>query len=258
MKSKELDIAIKSAKEGGEILKKYFGNVDIQYKGENFDAASILTQADIKSEKKIVSILKKEFPEHNIYAEEETNDQKNSEYTWYIDPLDGTSNFSRNIPLFGVSIGLVKKDKPILGVLYFPKLNLLIHAEKGKGVFANNKKVQVSKREINKSLYYSGGYYKGQFQMREEISEKIGLTKIIDASSYELAQIAMGDAELYILANVLHDVVAGVIIIQEAGGKVTDYKGKDYTINSEGIVASNKKIHEEVIKLIKPNPKTFS
>lgn len=245
-----MDIAINAAKEAGKILMKHYGKIQIEFKGEHFDAASILTQADIESEKKIVEILRKNFPNHNIFSEEEIQENNDSKYTWYIDPLDGTSNFSRNIPLFGISIGLTKDNQSILGVLYFPALNLLLRAEKNKGAFANDEKINVSSRELKKSLYYSGGYYKGKLQMEKNISDKVGLVKVIDASSYEFAQIAMGDAELYILANVPHDVAAGVIIVKEAGGKITDYDGLEWDIQSKGIVASNKIIHEEVIKLL--------
>ena len=246
-----LEIAIKAAKEGGKILMKYYGNIQAEYKEGRFEAASVVTKADIESEKKIVEILKTKFPEHNIFSEEKIRENNGSKYTWYIDPLDGTSNFTRNIPLFGISIGLIKNNQSILGVLYFPALNLLLKAEKGKGAFANDKKISVSNREINKSLYYSGGKFKGHIQLKKNICEKISLVKIIDASSYEFAQIAMGDAELYVLESIPHDVAAGVIIVQEAGGKVTDYEGSEWNLQSKGIVASNKVIHNEVIKLLK-------
>jgi len=228
----------------------HFGNVSEIYKNDNYDAVSVLTKADTESEKKIIEIISKNFPNHNIHAEESGARQNNSEYTWAIDPLDGTSNFSRNIPLFGISIGLLKNDEAVLGVLYFPALGLLVSAEKDKGAFANDKKIHVSGRSIEQSLYYAGGYHKGVIQMEKNVSDKASLTKIIDASSYEFAQIAMGDAELYVLDNVLYDVAAGVIIVSEAGGKVTDYLGADWTPDSKGIVASNGKIHDEVIKLL--------
>ncbi len=247
------NIAIKAAKEAGKILMKYYGKVKEEYKGKRFDVGTILTKADIESEKKILRILKKEFPDHNFYSEEEgwTKKVLNSEYTWYIDPLDGTSNFSKSIPLFGISIGLIKNNNPLLGVLFFPTLNLLVHAENEKGAFANGKKIHVSNRTIEKSLYYAGGRFKGKFQIEESVAKKVCITKIIDASSFEFAQIAMGDAELYMLVSVMHDVAAGVIIVREAGGKVTDKKGKEWTLNSKYIIASNKKIHKEVVDILK-------
>ncbi len=246
-----IEIVIKAAKEAGKVLMSYYGgDINVRSKGQYFDAPNLVTDADIESEKKIVWILEKEFPKHNIYSEEEIRKTNNSEYTWYIDPLDGTSNFSRNIPLFGVSIGLIKDSQSELGVLYFPALELLVHAEKEKGAFANEKRIKVSDRRLNEALYYAGGYNKGKSRIKQNISKKVGLTKIIDASSFEFAQIAMGDAELYVLESVPHDIVAGVVIVREAGGKVTDYSGLEWNINSKGVVASNGKIHNDVIRLL--------
>jgi len=245
-----LKTAIKAAEEAGKILMKYYGNIEIGFKGEFFDAASVLTQADIESEKKIVEILRKEFPDHNIFSEELIKENKGSEYSWHVDPLDGTANFTRNIPLFGISIGLIKNKESVLGVLYFPALNLLIHAEKGKGAFANGKKIKVSTRKLKKALYYSRAYYKGKLQMAKAIAENVGMVKIIDTSSYEFAQIAMGDAEIYVLRSVMHDIAAGVVIVREAGGKVTDYDGSEWNSDSKGIVATNSVVHEEIINLL--------
>src|SRR3989338_3197958 len=192
-------VAITAAKGAGKILMSYFGNVAIEFKDTRFDVGSIVTKADRESEDIIVSIIKSHFPEHGIYGEEGTNHNPNAEYVWYIDPLDGTSNFVRNIPLFGVSIGIVHKDKPVCGVLYFPALNLLVEAEVRKGAFANGEKIHVSERPLAQALYYSGGKFgrkfKGIFQLNTAIANVCGLLKIIDASSYEFAQIAMGDAE---------------------------------------------------------------
>ncbi len=247
-----INTAIKAAKEAGKILMNYYGkDVAVKYKNKYFDIGSILTEADLKSEEKIVEILKKGFPEHNIFSEEKIREKKGSPYTWYVDPLDGTSNFVRKIPLFGVSIGLIKNDKPVLGVLYFPALNLLLRAETGKGAFANGKRIKVSRRKLQEALYYSRSYWKGRLQLKKSIGKKVGLTKIVDATSFELAQIAMGNAELYILKNVLHDVAAGVTIVKEAGGKITDYDGLGWNPNSKGIVVSNGIIHDEVIRCIK-------
>lgn len=246
-----IELAIKTAKEAGETLLKYYGNVNTMQKGEFFDSASILTQADLEAEKIILKNIKENFPSHNIYSEEAGGDiTPKSEYTWYVDPLDGTGNFSRNIPLFGTSIAFFKDSRPILGVLYFPVQNLLVYAEKGKGSFANKKQIHVSNRNLRNSLYYSGGYYKGKLQLEKDISDKVGILKIIDVTSYELAHIAMGDAELYILSNIPHDIAAGLIIVEEAGGKVTDYFGNEWTLESEKVVISNGVIHDEVIKIL--------
>ena len=231
---------------------RHYGKIKTEYKGkgEYVDASSVVTQAYLESEKKIVEILKDNFPKHNIFAEELIRENNGSEYTWYIDPLDGTSNFTRNIPLFGISIGLIKNNQSVLGVLYFPALKLLVHAEENKGAFANDKRIKVSDRELKKSLYYSGGYYKGKFYLEKNIGDKVGLVKVIDSSSYEFAQIAMGDAEIYYLTNVPHDVAAGICIVKEAGGQVSDESGKSWKINSKDILVTNGKVHDEVLGLL--------
>ena len=246
-----MHVAINAAQEAGKVLMEYYGKmITVQLKERQVDAASVFSEADLAAEETAVGILAKHFPDHNILAEEKTSIDKGSSYKWSIDPLDGTSNFLRHIPLFGVSIGLIHEQQSILGVLYFPALQLLVSAEKGKGAFANGKQIHVSARPLGQSLYYSGGYHRGTLGIENKVYPKTGFTKIIDASSYEFAQIGMGDAELYILQSVLHDVAAGVVIVREAGGRVTDFQGNEWNASSKGIVASNGVIHDEVLALM--------
>lgn len=246
------DVAVNAAKEAGNIVMTYYNkDIKIDLKNSVYDVVSLVTEVDIKSEEKIVSILRDKFPNHGIYGEESMGVNMDSDYVWYIDPLDGTSNFTRNIPLFGISIGLVYKGKPVVGVLYFPALDILLSAEDGKGCLVNNKPAKVSGRQLSESLYYSGGKFKGETQINLQIAEKCGLVKIIDASSYEFAQIAMGDAEIYYLANVPHDVIAGICIVREAGGKITDGLGDPWSINSKTILATNGLVHKETVNEIK-------
>ncbi|MHB8652123.1 MAG: inositol monophosphatase family protein [Minisyncoccota bacterium] len=244
-------IAINAAKEAGKVLMSYFGNVVTELKDTTrYDVGSIVTKADRESEDVIVSIIRSHFPEHGVHGEEGANHNTDAEYVWYIDPLDGTSNFIRNIPLFGISIGVIFRGKPICGVLYFPALDLLVEAETGGGAFANGKKITVSKRPFTQALYYSGGKFKGTSQLNTQIASECGLVKIIDASSYEFAQIAMGDAEIYFLANVPHDVIAGICIVREAGGVVTDGKGGEWQLGSEEILATTPTLRDEVISIL--------
>ena len=245
------EVAVMAAKEAGQILLEYIGNVAIEFKQIEFSVVSIVTEADKQSENTIVSLIKKNFPDHGIYGEEGTSDNLSAEYVWYIDPLDGTSNFTRNIPLFGISIGVVRNGQPICGVLFFPMLNLLVEAESGKGALANGKRINVSKRPINQAFYYSGGKYKGVVQTHHGLANACAMLKIIDASSYEFAQIAMGDAEVYFLKNVPHDVVAGVCIIREAGGVIMDGRGEDWSLSSEGILATTPTLQAEIISILK-------
>ncbi len=245
-----LNQTIEIAKKAGEILLGYYGNARAEFKDENFDALSLVSQADRKSEEFILAELIKKFPTHGVYSEEIGWANEKKDYTWYVDPLDGTSNFLRNIPLWGISMGLLYKDEPILGVLHFPALKLTVYAEKGQGAFANGKKIHVSTRVLKQALFYSGGRFKPAMQLNMDIANSVGLVKIVDASSFELAQIAMGDAELYELGNVPHDVAAGIVIVREAGGEVTAETGELWTPSSKRVIISNGLIHAEVLCII--------
>ena len=137
-----IDRAVKAAKVAGEIQRNYFDKgVEIKTKaGKHHNRVTI---ADLESEKVIVSLIRKHYPEHNIFAEEGEYKTTDSEYNWIIDPLDGTNNFSRGIPIFCVSIALAKNNEVILGVIYDVLKNELFTAEKGKGAFLNGKKIKV-------------------------------------------------------------------------------------------------------------------
>lgn len=251
MDNRFLEVATSAAKEAGKILMSHYGNADVTFKNERFDVGSMVTLADQESETNIVETLKRQFPTHGVCGEEGTSINRTADYVWFIDPLDGTSNFTRNIPLFGVSLGLTHKGEPIVGVLYFPTLNLLVSAAKNKGAYANGKKIQVSGRSLEKSLYYAGGKFNNKNQINNSLLENVGLVKIISASSFEFAQIAMGDAEIYYLVNSPHDVVAGVCIVREAGGRVTDQDGAPWKLDSKMILATNGTVHDQALHLIR-------
>ena len=153
--------------------------------------------------------------------------------------------------MFGVSIGLLHNGQPIAGVLYFPALDLLVQASDGQGAFANSKKVSVSARPLQQSLYFAGGKYNGQQQINHPLADHVGMIEIFNATSYELAKIAMGDAEIYYLINSLHDLAAGICIITEAGGRVTDQDGKPWGPDSNMVLITNGVAHDEALALLK-------
>jgi myo-inositol-1(or 4)-monophosphatase len=244
--------AIKASIEATKILKKHFGKT----LEENFKAKKeIVTVADLESEKKIISIIKKQFPTHSIYSEEKGLEDNKSDYQWIIDPLDGTGNFARGLPLYGIILCLLYKKEPILGVINIPKLNILAHAEKNKGAFVNNKKIKVSKRNFNKTFFYLPTPWKKRetvVKLINNICPKVQMTRSIDCSAFALLQTATGQAEGFaIYESILHDVAAGILLIKEAGGKVTNWEGKPWTINSKNILVTNGVIHNKIIKLLK-------
>jgi myo-inositol-1(or 4)-monophosphatase len=250
-----LSIALDAAQQAGKTLLRYYGtSIETMYKTEHKDVGSIVSVADLASQKEIVGRIRAAYPSHGIYGEEGDEQQTGAVDQWYVDPLDGTSNYLRNIPLWGISIGYLRNGIPEVGVLHFPALEMTVYATNGEGAWLLKdetcRRLSVSKRAIGESLYYAGGKFKGASQIEPAITQQCGLVKIIDASSYELAQIAMGDAELYVLTSVPHDVAAGVVIVQEAGGKVTDGSGMPWSLDSKRIIASNGVIHADVVSIL--------
>lgn len=222
-------------------------------------AADFATEADFSSEKIVLATLQKEFPGHNFVSEEAGKIDSQSEYTWLIDPLDGTISYSSGLPTFGVSIGLVEKDEPIVGVINLPTLNYLLWAEKGKGAFLNGEKIYVSdKKELLKSVI---GFDMGYVGMRRDELQKLA-EPVVDKVVYMfqlgcsvagVSYVAMGVYDAYLHSAHPWDFAAGAIIIEEAGGRVTDFSGApiDWSKDWIDLFASNGLLHEDIFSLIR-------
>lgn len=249
--------AIKAAKETGELLLKKFQSLksgDIQFK----DKHEIVTTEDLRAEKKIVRILKKKFPNHSILSEEGGGKKKKSDYLWVIDPLDGTTNYSIGSPLFAVSISLFYKKKVILGVVFTPLTKELFVAEKNRGAYLNGKRIKVSKKKtLAKSLLtFCHGHKLRDIKRVTRIYQKFKLAgqdlRQLGAASLELGFVADGRTEAIIIPGAHQwDVAAGVLLVREANGRVTDFKGKEWNLNSKDMVATNGRIHKEILKALK-------
>ncbi len=254
--TKEKRIAIKAAKSAGKILLKGFKKEFAGFKTKSNH--EILTKFDVEAEKAILDLIKKEFPNHQILSEESGNNNKASDYLWIIDPLDGTTNFVMKNPLFAVSIALAYKNKVILGVIYLPYMDELFTAEINKGAFFNDKPIKISSRSniIESLLTFCSGADQKDFKRAVEIY-KIFKTKSQDLRQFgsaacELAWVACARTDAIMIAgDHPWDVAAGALIVREAGGKVTNFKGGEWDINSGDIVASNKKINNALIKFLK-------
>lgn len=247
-------IAIKAAKEAGKIQLRYFGK-DIKKRKKQGD--SFVTKADIESTRIIRKIILKQFPKHNIICEELGSSKKRSDYRWIIDPLDGTHNFITGNPLFGVSIALERKKEIILGVAYLPILKKLYYAEKGKGAFCNGKRIRVNnEKNLRKCLFIFDGKLKIKTNMKMRILKKlVKLTwnlRMWGAAIYDILLVAEGKAGVNIgFDSKLWDYSAALLIVEEAGGKVTDSKGKRWTPTIKDYVASNGKVHYKVLNVLK-------
>ncbi|MFH1479141.1 MAG: inositol monophosphatase family protein [Candidatus Omnitrophota bacterium] len=251
------DIAIRTAKKAGEIHKKYFRkDIRVRRKTKSYDLVTIV---DVESEKAIVSLIKKYFPDHNILAEENIYKKTSSEYTWVIDPLDGTNNFSHGLPIFCVSIALAKNNDVILGVVYDPIKDELFYAEKNKGAYLNGIPIKVSSVDkLNRALLVTGFYYDRGKEMIEalEAIKRFFYQKIIGlrrfgAAALDLCYVACGRVTGFWEFKLSPwDFAAGKLIVEEAGGKVTNKYGKKLELKNSFIVASNSRIHRKMLKII--------
>lgn len=249
---KELDVAIKTAREAGKIMMRYF---EKSYSTYTKDDSTPATDADRECERTSVSIIKKHFPDHNFLGEEFKYEKTNSPFCWIIDPIDGTKVFIRKMPYFGCSIGLEKNGKIILGVIYVPMMKMLAFASKGKGAYLNGRRIKVSStRKIENSYLimgdigklYDKGYGKQLLSLMRKCYGYGGYADLVG-----LIFVARGNADINLIES--HgpwDVAAAKIIIEEAGGKMTDFKGKD-TIYSGESIATNGLLHKDVLKIFK-------
>ncbi len=248
-----------SKKAGRKILK----NVDNARLIKSQDIRDVTTNLDLESEKIITSAIQKKFPGHNIMREEEDNINNQSNYSWTIDPLDGTKYFYKGIKFFSVSIALWKNSEPIMGAVYNPCTNDCYWAEKNKGAFLNGKKLKVSKtKKISEAIIYLDFQAKNNTKIQEAILEK-RLIKIyknfyrfrtFGCGSLALCFLAQGYFDAYFDINGRQPIIdsgGGMIIAKEAGAKITDLNGKYPGMNANHMVITNNKIHDQVLKILK-------
>lgn len=253
-----LKVAKQAALEAGKVIQKYSGK-NLKRNVKFGDASDFATIADIEAEKAIIKILTTNFPDHSIIAEEGGSKDRKSEYAWVIDPLDGTFSYFRGIPQFCVSIGLMREGMPILGVIYHISDSDLFWASEGKGAYLNSKKIQVSKLTNLKesAVYLDFGHYAKRMTKFELyiklLLNKVGTIFSLGSATLGLTWVGKGILDAYVVQAWLWDFVAGSVIVEEAGGKVTDLDGKgvDWTKQRLNIVASNGLIHDQILEALK-------
>ncbi len=245
-------VAIIAAKKAGAILKKHYGK---KIPGVRSKGTSLVTDVDIWCNEAIIGEIRKNFPEHNIISEESKQKKTPSEYTWFVDPVDGTHNFIRGLPLFGTTIAVAKNDKVIVGVIYLPVFNKLYVAEKGKGAWCNGKRIRVSKRkELDFSFLLfdsSSSTRKKKLKFMHSISTHLFNERVLGCAVCATAYVADGSADaLMFFSTNSWDISAGFLLIEEAGGTITDFKGNAWTPYQGNYVASNGVLHRTMMKLI--------
>lgn len=245
------------AKQGGHKLKENFGKLSrnqINYKGSH----DLVTQLDKEIEKFYVEAIKKNFPSHGIIGEEGTAQNSVAEYVWVLDPLDGTQNYTMQVPFYATTICLLKNSASFISVIYIPTINKLYSAKKGEGASLNNKNIQVSaESELAKSaiLYCHTADQRG-VDSAEKYASKLKMAAFnadrLRTAGGEMGLVTEGLAEAYLLDGLpVWDLAAGALLAREAGGKATDFTGKEWVPGDKNILVSNgTKIHEEILRIL--------
>ena len=253
--TKHLEVAVKAAKTAGKIFAANFGKPK-NVKKKNNDPRNLVTEIDFKIEQLLKKKIHSAFPENCIMGEEMGWEENHSsgKLKWYLDPIDGTSNFIQGLPMACISIGLWDDKGPAVGVVYNPILKEMHTAIRGQGAFLNNKKIKVSKtRTLNDSFGCIGWVEREHgVKLFAKIIRACRKVRGLATSALQTALTGSGVLDFYVTRDLhIWDFAAAILIVTEAGGQVTDFSGKLPTPKSQGIVASNGKIHKELLKIIR-------
>lgn len=238
-------------KTGKFTLKAWNKDFKVSLKSVN----NLVTEVDLAAEKMIISAIEKRFPTHNILGEEKGQTAKNSDYDWIIDPIDGTTNFAHKHPFYGISIALYYKHKPLIGVVYAPYLKELFWASKGGGAYLNNNKIHVSQtNDLTNSLACTGFPPVHREENLPYLKKMLGIAQAIrrcGAATLDFCYIACGRYDVFWEIG-LHpwDIAAGRLIIEEAGGTLTQLDNSPIKpFERQAILATNKTLHKTVLNL---------
>ncbi len=255
-----IDDIIQISKTAGELIRNAFGKShSIEFKTNELN---LVTETDKASEKLITDFIRKKYPSHGILAEEgsESNpDKVGTEYLWVVDPLDGTTNFAHGLPIFAVSIGVQKNGETIAGVVYDVMRDVVYSSEKGSGSFENGRIIGVSKNEnLGHSVLVTGFPYDIKenpdkaFERFIEFLKHARAIRRLGSAAIDFCYVANGVFDGFWEVS-LHpwDICAGKLIVEEAGGIVTDFDGNKIDIYSKRILATNSILHQKMINVMR-------
>lgn len=256
---KILDVAVKAADIGQKILTDYYGRISQISEKE---LAGLVSEADVASEKAITQYLRQEFPEHDVMGEEATfknPDQRHAKPgRWVLDPLDGTTNYIHQFPIYCVSIGFEWMGETVVAVINVPVFKKVYTARRGGGCFLNGQPIRVSSRDTVEGSLFATGFtsYKAEILenqinvFRKIVSRARGVRRA-GSAAYDLCLVAEGVFDAYWEYNIQPwDVSAGLLLVKEAGGVVTDYKGNDYRSSMRACVSGNPFVQPQLLKII--------
>src|ERR1700744_5979126 len=253
------DVLLEATKEAGRIIHNYFQG---SFKIENKDSINnLVTEVDKLSETRIIEVIRKYYPSHAIISEEIGELKKDSPYQWIIDPIDGTVNFAHGIPICCVSIAVKHNNDLLLGAVYNPMMNELFFAEKGQGASLNGMPISVSRKtDFRKACLVTGFPYKWPISKEHPIRvfERFVLQGLpvrrLGSAAIDLCWVACGRFDGFWEYNLnAWDLAAGYLIVQEAGGRITNFEGDPYNVFDKETLATNGLIHDDMLRLIKKN-----
>jgi myo-inositol-1(or 4)-monophosphatase len=236
------------------IAKRYPTKRNVSYKGFR----DLVTETDIAAENAILSLVRKRFPDHAVLSEETGGGRIGQEYTWVIDPLDGTSNYTHRVPIFAVSIAVLERGEPFIGVVYDPMREHLFLAQRGTGATLNDQRLQVSGiSELHQAVV--GLDWARSEEARREVLSNLGrvaprchTVRIMGSAALGLTYVAAGWLDGYFhLALHPWDAAAAVLLISEAGGRCTTFEGQPYPVVSSRCAATNGRIHRELLDALR-------
>lgn len=252
---KIMEVAMAAAREAGEYALKRLGSViEISHKGGK---NNLVTDVDKASEEIVIRHIRENFPEHSILAEESGRSCEKNDYMWIIDPLDGTTNYAHAFPFFCVSIGVLYRQEVVIGVVYNPNLDELFTAEKGKGAFLNSNPINVSATATVEASLLATGF---QYDPVERLKNLKYMGKVLEvaqairragAAALDLSYVACGRFDGFWEQGLKPwDTSAGYLIINEAGGTISTMDNGTYDIYQKDIVATNGKIHSQLLSIL--------
>jgi myo-inositol-1(or 4)-monophosphatase len=253
-----LNIAIRAARNAGNIIMRALPHIEhlqIEEKGKN----DYVSEVDKLAEQEIINTIKKAYPDHAILAEE-SGSAGDSDTVWIIDPLDGTANFLHGFPQYAVSIAVVVKGKIEHGVVYDPRRDELFSASRGQGAQLNDQRIRVTnQRHLDGSLVATGFPFRfpaiqeAYFKSFHAVFDKVSDIRRPGAASLDLAYVAAGRVDAYWeLALSSWDVAAGMLLVEEAGGIVSDCEGNDTSLQSGNILVGNVHMHKQLLETVQP------
>jgi myo-inositol-1(or 4)-monophosphatase len=253
-----IQLAIKAALEAGKFLKQSIGKIKT-VETKLGQETNLVTEIDKKSEELIIGMIRKEHPDHDFLAEESGSHDRKSEYRWIIDPLDGTLNFTHGVPMYSVSIAVEHRGEIIAGVIYEPNLEDLFTAEKGKGAFLNQKPIHVSKVDrLIESMLVTGFPYTIRDNPDNAVQHFVNMLmkaqgiRRLGSAAVDLSYVACGRFEGFWEVSLSPwDMAAGVLLVQEAGGRFTDFRGSPSSVYNKQVLATNGLVHDALVEILK-------